>query len=59
MYRNVLRLKNMDSNIYLTVPLPVYDTFFQRKGVQAAMKDAQVKVIIIDVDSEEIVSWIN
>jgi len=41
LYRNALILKKIDVPIFLSVPVNIYDTFFQRKTVQAVIEDAK------------------
>lgn len=33
LYRNVLRLKNITADLFLSVPLETHNTFFQRKSI--------------------------
>lgn len=58
-YRNVLTLRDIRTPIYLTVPLQIYNTLFQRFGVQSTVNDAKIKLIIIDLQTEEVKSWID
>lgn len=59
LYRNVLRLKRMSVDLYLSVPASIYDTFFQRRSVQATIEDMKIRIIVIDVEREEVVRWYN
>lgn len=57
-YRDVLVLKNINTPIYLSVPLNIYDTFFNRETVKTVVQNAQIKVIVVDLENEEVVSWL-
>ncbi|WP_309232622.1 element excision factor XisH family protein [Cylindrospermum sp. FACHB-282] len=41
----------------LTVPVDVYDEFFNRKFIQRIIGDYQLKLLIFNPDQEEIVIW--
>jgi hypothetical protein len=56
-YRSLLIEKNMDFPLYLVVPSHAYHTIFQRMGM-SAIKDNRIKMIVIDLDREEIEQWI-
>jgi hypothetical protein len=56
-YRNALMLKHMEADLYLTVPKTVFEDFFQRLSVQSVVKDAKIKLIVIDFEREEITQW--
>ena len=58
-YRNALDLNNIHSSLYLAVPLVIYSTFFQKPLVQAVIRDTQIKLIVADLEKEEIVTWKN
>jgi XisH protein len=59
LYRNALILKNIDVPLYLSVPVNVYDTFFQRTMVQAVIEDAKIRIVVIDIERETVVKWLN
>ncbi|MEC4896062.1 MAG: XisH family protein [Oscillatoria sp. PMC 1051.18] len=58
LYRNFLRLTNKDYEIYLAVRDTVYNTFFQRKSVNAIVKINQIALVIFNNEREEITQWI-
>ncbi len=57
-YRNAMRLVGLNLPLFLTVPLEVYQTFFQRQTVQAVIQEAKIQIIVVDIDREEIDQWI-
>lgn len=59
LYRDLLQFGNKDYQLYLAIINTVFDTFFQRKSIQAVVKRNQIKFIVFDDEREEIVSWIN
>ena len=45
--------------LYLAVPLEAYQTFFQTSLAQATIKRHQLKLIVYEPITEEIVQWIS
>ncbi len=37
----------------------IYETFFQRKSIQAVIKRHQLDLLVVNIEKEEIVQWIN
>lgn len=58
MYRGALRLLQLDEPLYLCIPENIYNGFFQRETVQFVVNDARIKLIIVDMIAEEIVTWL-
>ena len=58
-YRAALQLREFNIPIYLTVPHVVYETFFQIPIIAASVKAVQLKLIVVNLDTEEIVTWIH
>jgi hypothetical protein len=59
-YRDLIKFSQSEyQEIYLAIKSTIYDTFFQRKSVQALIHVNSVSVVTIDVDQEEVVQWIN
>jgi XisH protein len=44
--------------IYLAVPEPVYNTFFQRRLVQMVLKSQQINIIVYNIQTQTIALWI-
>ncbi|MBD2183601.1 XisH family protein [Planktothrix sp. FACHB-1355] len=59
LYRNLLKLNNQRYEIYLAVRDSIFDTFFQRKSIQAVVKLNEIALIVFSNEREEIVEWIN
>ncbi len=57
-YRDALETIEPDRLLYLAVRLPVYETFFQRRFIVAAIKRYQLRLMIYDVQQEAIVQWL-
>ncbi len=57
-YRTALRLDQSPFKLYLAVPEPTFDTFFQRRLIQEAINEYQVNLIIYNFESNTIVRWI-
>jgi hypothetical protein len=58
-YRIMLEANEPDRLLYLAVPCETYQTFFQSRFAQVAIKRHQLKLIVYDPTIEEIVQWIN
>ena len=57
-YRDALDLTEPDRKLYLAVRQPIYDSFFQRRFIQAAIQRYQLRLVIYDVELEAIVQWL-
>jgi hypothetical protein len=58
-YRGALRRREPERVLYLAVPLISYKTFFQLDFPQEMIQENKVKIIVYDIEREEIVEWIN
>lgn len=58
-YRCVLKIKKLNYKLYLAIPLPVYDRLFQRDPVRKTIKEAQIKMLVVDIVREEMVQWLD
>jgi XisH protein len=58
-YRTVLKRKDPARTLYLAVPAEAYEVFFQLEFTQAVIEDYQLKLIIYNIETEEIVQWKN
>ncbi|MCY7333892.1 MAG: XisH protein [Pseudanabaena sp. CAN_BIN31] len=47
-----------DRDLYLAVPLDVYQTFFQLEFTQTAVQRYQILLVVYNSVNEEIVKWI-
>ena len=57
-YRNLIQRTEPEYTLYLAIDRLVYEDFFQRKSVQAVIKDNQVFLIVVDTVKEELVKWL-
>lgn len=58
-YRGALRRREPERILYLAVPLISYKTFFQLDFPKEMIQENQVKLIVYDIEREEIIEWIN
>ena len=58
-YRIMLEVNESDRLLYLAVPLEAYQTFFQSRLAQVAIERHQLKLIVYEPVTEEIVQWIS
>ncbi|MGK7890859.1 MAG: XisH family protein [Leptolyngbyaceae cyanobacterium] len=57
-YRDALARIESKRQLYLAVRAPVYESFFQRRFIAAAIKRYQLQLVIYDVAQEVIVRWL-
>lgn len=57
LYRYALALNRKFTPLYLVVPLPVYETFFQKPLPHMIIGEEGIKMIVVDLATEEIVLW--
>ncbi|MGB3199325.1 MAG: XisH family protein [Nodosilinea sp.] len=58
-YRIMLEVKEPERELYLAVPIDTYEAFFQSRFAQTAVERYQLKLIVYNPVSEEIVRWIS
>ena len=58
-YRIMLEVNEPDRLLYLAVPLETYKTFFQSRFAQVVIERHQLKLIVYEPITEEIVQWIS
>lgn len=58
-YQIMLEENESDRQLFLAVPLETYETFFQTRFAQIAVRRHQIKFIVYDPILEEIVQWIS
>ncbi len=56
-YRLGLQMTDSDRVLYLAVPEDTFDSFFQERFVQEAIRLYQLRLLVYDSDKEVIVSW--
>ena len=56
-YRLALASHDAERRLFLAVPKDVYHDFFQASFGQAAIRAYQLKLLVYDIQTEEIVTW--
>lgn len=56
-YRLALQMNEPDRVLYLAVPFDTFDTFFQERFVQEAVRLYQLKLVIYDPVKEVFIEW--
>ena len=60
LYRNLIQLAQDEYQlIYLTIKDNIYETFFLRKSVEVVVKLNQINLLIVNMEGEEIIKWID
>ncbi|NEP22901.1 MAG: fatty-acid oxidation protein subunit alpha [Moorea sp. SIO1F2] len=57
-YRDALARMEANRQLYLAVREPIYESFFQRCFIMAAVDRYQIRLLIYDVKQEVIVQWL-
>jgi hypothetical protein len=55
---SIWEVRESDRQLYLAIPLETYETFFQSRFAQTAIERHDLRLIIYNPISEEIVQWI-
>jgi XisH protein len=58
-YRLALKLKQPQRQLFLAIPKEVYRSFFTEEFTQLSVAEYALKVVVFDVEQEEIIEWIN
>lgn len=59
LYRDTLERLEPERVLYLAIREEVYTDFFKEEIAQMVVENNQLKLIIFDVEKEEVVRWIN
>lgn len=59
LYRNLINLTEPEYQIYLAIKDSIYENFFKRDSVQDITQINQLLLIVVDMEKEEILQWIN
>jgi hypothetical protein len=59
LYRCFLELMVPEHLLYLAISHRVYNKFFTQKAVQVVVQRYQLALLIVDVETEEILEWKN
>lgn len=58
-YRNLIQLTEPEYTLYLAIDDLVYKNFFQRKSIQIITQKNQLLLMVVEMQKEEILQWIN
>ena len=59
LYRNLINLTEPEYRVYLAIKDSIYEKFFKRKSIQVVREQNNVFIIVVDMDQEKIIQWIN
>ena len=57
-YRVALREKEPERQLFLAIPLDIYNAFFSRRFIQTVCAEYQVRLLVFDPSRAEIYAWI-
>lgn len=55
LYRDLIRYKALDHQLYLAVPQTVYDYYFVRPTTKRIIQDHNILLFVVDIEQERIV----
>ena len=58
MYRDFIELKKLDYDLYLAVSEIGYNDLFSQQAAQVIVQRHQVKLLVVNIEQEEIVQWV-
>jgi hypothetical protein len=58
-YRTLLKDVLPQSKVYLGISRSIYQSFFLQKAISKIIEETNLLLIIVDLNKEEIVKWIN
>ena len=59
MYIVYLNKTDPERNLYLAVDHQIYPEFFQQEAIQLLLEWYRINMIVVDIDQEEILQWLN
>lgn len=59
LYRNLIALTEPEYQLYLAIKESIYTNFFTRKSISTVVEQNQLLLIVVDMEREEIIRWIN
>ncbi|MEM6592299.1 MAG: XisH family protein [Cyanobacteria bacterium P01_C01_bin.73] len=57
-YRDALAIVEPERQLYLAVRLAVYESFFQRRFITAAIERYRLSLLVYDIQQEAIAKWL-
>lgn len=58
LYRRLLSRTEPERTVYLAVSDVIYERFFTKDGIRFVVSEEEVSLIVVDIDTEELVQWI-
>lgn len=58
LYREIISLAGLDFDLYLAISSLIYETFFMRKGTHDVVQRRHLKLLVVDIEREEVSQWI-
>jgi hypothetical protein len=58
LYRSMQHIRGVDTPLYLAMPEPVYHRLFLKQVVQDVLQESRIKLIVIDIDREDVLRWL-
>lgn len=58
-YRLALKLKQPDRQLFLAIPKEVHQSFFAEEFTLLSISEYHLKIMVFDIQREEILQWIN
>jgi XisH protein len=58
-YRNLIQLTEPEYKLYLAIDDVVYKNFFQRKSIQLLTNENKLLLMVVEMEKEEILQWID
>jgi hypothetical protein len=58
-YRNGLQRDGFTGEIYLALPIQIYKDLIQLDPVRDTLDEIKMKLILIDLETETVIAWIN
>lgn len=59
MYRDALELNGLRYEIYLAISAEAYQDNFQQTAVQNSIAKHKLKLVVVDIDEEQVLIWID
>lgn len=57
-YKNILALSGLEYELFLAIHETVYEAAFQQKAMRQIVQINQLKLLVVNIDSQEVVRWI-
>ena len=58
-YRSILRRQQPNRILYLAISTEIYNSFFKEELPQISIEDYQIKLVIFEPNTAEVLQWIN